>query len=206
MFTVTIDDVAVELKEIPKNMGDLFNIIKNDIADDKIIVQIFLNDVDVFNKDHDELRKDDLKGEETIKVVTATLNSQVLSHVQALVKFFIEMRPVMRQASRELRYGAVPTASTKLAECFEGLETVIRLVNELTPVLPKVDAALSNDEIAIFAQNPEKILISLINDFETGDWMALADRLEFQLDPLMGRWQMAMNRVLQSLKTKQVES
>lgn len=181
-------------------LGDLLEQLKSHVAEDSIITHVFLDDQDVFEQAEESMRVLSLSTVNTVRVVTAPLNRQILDNIAELLNFLKELRPVLRQASRELRFGAVAEASTKLADCFTGLDTAVRNIEQLVPVLPALNAGMSETELASFSKNENDLLGELVKDFTSKDWLSVADRIEFQLDPLMGRWQGVLNRVSGALK------
>lgn len=181
-------------------LGDLLEQLKSHVAEDSIITHVFLDDQDVFEQAEETMRVLSLSTVNTVRVVTAPLNRQILDNIAELLNFLKELRPVLRQASRELRFGAVAEASTKLADCFTGLDTAVRNIEQLVPVLPALNAGMSETELASFSKNENDLLGELVKDFTSKDWLSVADRIEFQLDPLMGRWQGVLNRVSGALK------
>lgn len=181
-------------------LGDLLEQLKSHVAEDSIITHVFLDDQDVFEQAEETMRVLSLSTVNTVRVVTAPLNRQILDNIAELLSFLKELRPVLRQASRELRFGAVAEASTKLADCFTGLDTAVRNIEQLVPVLPALNAGMNETELASFSKNENDLLGELVKDFTSKDWLSVADRIEFQLDPLMGRWQGVLNRVSGALK------
>lgn len=181
-------------------LGDLLEQLKSHVAEDSIITHVFLDDQDVFEQAEESMRVLSLSTVNTVRVVTAPLNRQILDNIAELLNFLKELRPVLRQASRELRFGAVAEASTKLADCFTGLDTAVRNIEQLVPVLPALNVGMSETELASFSKNENDLLGELVKDFTSKDWLSVADRIEFQLDPLMGRWQGVLNRVSGALK------
>lgn len=197
---VTIDGSPMEIDPEMTKLGEVFDKVKGALPKERIVSQLFLDDREALEQEHAALRDTELGTVATIRFVTASLSRQVEENVGELLNFLKELRPVLRQASRELRFGAVPDATTKLADCFTGLDTAVRNIEQLMSVLPGLSAGFSEAELAYFSASENDLLGELVKDFTNKDWLSVADRIEFQLDPLMGRWQTVLNRVSTTLK------
>lgn len=200
MTSILIDGSPLELEGELSKLGEVFDKVKLALPRERIVSQLFLDDREVLEQEHEALRETPMSAVTNIRIVTASLVRQIEENVGELLNFLKELRPVLRQASRELRFGAVPDATTKLADCFTGLDTAVRNIEQLMNVLPSLSAGFSEAELAYFSSTENDLLGELIKDFTNKDWLSVADRIEFQLDPLMGRWQTVLNRVSTTLK------
>lgn len=201
MEQILLDGNRLELTGDMEHLGQLLDQIKAHIPDGRIISHLFLDEREVFEQSNEQLRSWSLAPIHVVRINTTTVNAQVLTSLADLQTFLKEVRPVLRQSSRELRFGAVPGAAGRLADCFEGLDMAVRSIEQIVMVLPRLNAGLSDQELACFSKSEVDLLGELVSDFTKKDWLSVADRIEFQLDPLMGRWQTVINRVSATLKT-----
>jgi len=195
MQAVLLDDKPFDTTTNYTMLGELLDELKDKVPDGRIIHQIFLDDREVLDEKLEALRNHELDSVNTVKLMTSPLSVQIQTNIKDLVSFLKEMRPIQRQAARELRFGQIPEASTKLADCFEGLETLVRSLDQLSSVLPSLGITLSPDELKYFSRKEGAMLGELISEFQEKNWLGVADRLEFQLDPLLGRWENILDRI-----------
>lgn len=200
MAQILMDGTALALEQEPEQVGQLFDLLRAHVPSGRIISHVYLDEREVLEQEHNALRNQALASVQTVRVVTATLNKQVFDNIGELLNFLRELRPVLRQASRELRFGAVAEATTKLADCFTGMDTAVRNIEQLVGLLPTLKAGFSEAELSCFSRSEIGMFNELTKDFSNKDWLGVADRLEFQVDPLMGRWQTVLSRVSNTLK------
>ena len=150
MRQLFMDDAEITLDATFARLGELLETLNQRTPEGRIISHLFLDGREVMELQQDLLQNESLDAVETVRVVTSPLRTQVQENVNGLLDFLKELRPVLRQAGRELRYGAISDASSKLAECFEGMETAVRSIDQLVPVLPGLGASLSEEELSHF--------------------------------------------------------
>jgi hypothetical protein len=202
MRQLIMDGAEVDLKASFNQLGELLDTLRDRVPEGRIITHLYLDEREILQDGPEKMRDHLLEPVGTVRVETSPLMAQITRNVAELQTFLKEMRPVLRQAGRELRYGAVTNASTRLADCFDGMETAVRSIEQLAPLLSQLNAGLSDDDLQHFSNREGDLLAELVADFQRKDWLSLADRLEFQLDPLMGRWQAVVNRVMSALQSQ----
>lgn len=200
MEQILMDGNQLELTGEMNNLGQLLDQLKPYVTEGRIISHCHMDDQEVFDQTSEKLDSLLLEHVHVVRVFTSPLQVQVLNNLTEIQTFLKEVRPILRQSSRELRFGAVGGAAARLADCFEGLDTAVRSIEQIVILLPRLNASLSEQELACFSKSEVDLLGELVTDFTSKDWLSVADRIEFQLDPLMGRWQTVLNRVAATLK------
>jgi len=204
MAQTIMDGQKLEVGGVGK-LGALLDQAQEHIPEGRIVTKLYLDDEEVLDLNHEQLLERTLDKVGEVRVQTGSIREELIHNVNELLVFLKEVRPILRQASRELRYGSVAEAAKKLADCFEGMETMVASIDQVSRLLPALDAGLTEEELKYFSTREGELLKSVVVDFEKQEWLALADRIEFQMEPLMGRWYSVLNRVTGTLKSQQNE-
>ena len=106
MQQLIMDSAEMNLNLECAELGDLLDELNRFIPEGRIISKLYLDDREVMDQGHDVLRAQQLDPVQTVRIETSSIELELQLNVSDILSYFKEMRPILRQAGRELRYGS----------------------------------------------------------------------------------------------------
>lgn len=202
---IEADGVVIQI-EITNEMllGSLFQQLKSHISvQNKIITDLNLDGEELTQERQKELANTKAINYKSLKLATVDVNETSLRVLNDLRNQLGNLDSVLEQAHLQISRGDTQNALKTLQVCFEFWQTLLRGVDHIT-ILKSIDLS----QFVIDGEGGFAILQKLIqafsrfNDaFKKQDIVLMADITQFELRPLVPKWEKIIDMLINKIKT-----
>lgn len=212
MYRVYVDNKELSLPpNACQTLSDIIKVVKTDYLKDNTLIQrLYVDDNSFFEMDPESLRsalsdQGRLETAHQIKIFTNSPYQVASETVEDVIAYIRNLVSGMEKISESLRVGNSERAFTLYTLALEGMYWVTELLVTLEKVfhLDYSIEVLDQSSVQSHVQVMTQQLHSLVEAQEKGDWILMADILEYELIETFRTWGVIFSRIRDVIKDQE---
>ena len=203
---VFLNELELEqLESLPETVGEILDQLRDEISKNGKVITSIAVDKDVL-KTNSSREKAWLRHSSEVERVDLTVEEPrylLTSGLTDTRDFLQSLRNDLVSTATAFRLGDEATANNELARCLDDLQLVLTGMSAASR-LPGVEAETKSLRENLLSSNPRllPLLDSMYKAQASGDYVTLADGLEYDLTEIADEWISVLNHTLRSMATE----
>lgn len=194
-----------QLESLPETIGEILDHLRDEISENGKVITSIAVDKDVLKTDSDR-EKAWLQHSSDVERLDLTIEEPKYLLASGLTDtrdFLQSLRTDLTSTATAFRLGDEATANNDLARCLDDLQLVLTGMSAASR-LPGVESDTKSLRQIMISSNPRllPLLDSMYKAQASGDYVTLADGLEYDLTEIADEWISVLNHTLRSIATE----
>ncbi len=203
---VFLNELELEqLESLPETVGEILDQLRDEISKNGKLITSIAVDKDVLKTDsaRDKAWKQHSSEVERLDLTVEEPKYLLASGLTDTRDFLQSLRKDLTSTATAFRLGDEATANNDLARCLDDLQLVLTGMSAASR-LPGVESDTESLRGIMISSNPRllPLLDSMYKAQASGDYVTLADGLEYDLTEIADEWISVLNHTLRSIATE----